>query len=43
MEANRYAPLTGLALRTSKIFGYTVNDIFKLDEDLINFLFPRIF
>lgn len=33
IEANRYVPSTELALRMSKVFGCTVNDIFELEED----------
>jgi len=32
IEADRYVPSTELALKMSKIFGCTVNDIFSLDE-----------
>lgn len=33
IEADRYVPSTELALKMSKIFGCTVNDIFSLDEE----------
>ena len=32
IEADRYVPSTELALKMSKIFGCTVNDIFSLDD-----------
>lgn len=32
IEKNRYVPSTVLALKISKIFGKTVNEIFELDE-----------
>ena len=32
IEADRYVPSTELALKMSKIFGCTVNDIFSLDK-----------
>ncbi len=33
IEKNRYVPSTVLALKLSKIFNKTVNDIFILDDD----------
>ncbi len=37
IENNRYVPSTILALKISKIFGKSVNQIFELEEtDLIN-------
>ncbi len=37
IENNRYVPSTILALKISKIFGKTVNEIFELEEtDLID-------
>lgn len=37
IEKNRYVPSTVLALKISKVFGKTVNEIFELeDEDLGN-------
>lgn len=32
IEKNRYVPSTLLALKISKIFGKTVNEIFELEE-----------
>lgn len=31
MEANKYVPSTVLALKLSKLFGKSVNDLFELD------------
>jgi len=33
IEIGRYVPSTTLALKLSKLFGITVNEIFKLEED----------
>ncbi len=33
IEANRYVPSTILALRLSKLFGKTVNELFELEVD----------
>lgn len=33
MEAGKYAPSTVLALKLSKLFEVTVNEIFELDDD----------
>lgn len=33
IEANKYVPSTVLALKVSKTFGKTVNEIFQLDEN----------
>ncbi len=33
IEKNRYVPSTVLALKLSKTFNKTVNDIFSLDDD----------
>lgn len=33
IEAGKYAPSVELALRMSKMFGVTVNEIFQLDEE----------
>ncbi|MBN2610073.1 MAG: helix-turn-helix transcriptional regulator [Bacteroidales bacterium] len=33
IEKNRYVPSTVLALRLSRIFGVTVNELFMLEDD----------
>ena len=33
IENNRYIPSTVLALKISKVFGISVNDIFELDDE----------
>lgn len=33
IEAGKYAPSVELALKMSKLFGVTVNEIFQLDEE----------
>jgi len=33
IESNKYVPSTVLALKISKVFGKTVNEIFELDAD----------
>ncbi|MFD2588502.1 helix-turn-helix transcriptional regulator [Croceitalea marina] len=33
IEKNRYVPSTVLALKLSKVFGISVNDIFKLEVE----------
>ncbi len=33
IENNRYVPSTVLALKISKVFGMSVNDIFKLEDE----------
>lgn len=33
IENNRYIPSTVLALKLSKVFGISVNDIFELDDE----------
>jgi len=33
IEKNRYVPSTVLALKISKLFGKSVNEIFQLEED----------
>ena len=33
IESNKYVPSTVLALKISKVFGKSVNDIFELDAD----------
>lgn len=33
IEKNRYVPSTVLALKLSKVFGKTVNEIFELEEE----------
>jgi len=33
IEAGKYAPSVELALRMSKLFGVSVNEIFQLDEE----------
>lgn len=33
IEKNRYVPSTLLALKISKLFGVSVNEIFQLEED----------
>lgn len=35
IEADRYVPSTVLALRLSKLFGKSVNELFELEEDEI--------
>lgn len=32
IEKNRYVPSTELALKLSKVFGVSVNDLFELEE-----------
>ena len=33
IESNKYVPSTVLALKISRVFGKSVNDIFELDAD----------
>lgn len=33
IESNKYVPSTVLALKISKVFGKTVNELFELDAD----------
>jgi putative transcriptional regulator len=33
IETNRFVPSTVLALKLSRLFGKSVNDFFKLDDD----------
>lgn len=33
IEANKFVPSTVLALKISKVFGKTVNEVFSLDEN----------
>lgn len=33
IESNRYVPSTVLALKISKLFGLSVNELFELEED----------